>query len=109
MDPNERVYTNDRTDINEEVNFAYIKATNVPFKGDLIQSGMEADSKHIQLDFCDMQTYQLEEEELDQIKSKYKYDAVESLYQVIKAMHVCLEVSEFSISFRKKNENQNDD
>lgn len=58
MDPNERVcLSNDENDVNEEVNFAYLKATNVPYGGDLVQSGMEADSKHMQLDFADMLTY----------------------------------------------------
>lgn len=46
MDPLEWVcLSGDDNDINEEIDFAYLKAVNIPYDSDLVQTGVMADSK----------------------------------------------------------------
>lgn len=58
IDPLERVCsTNDSNYINQEIDFAYLKAINIPFDSDLKQTGIEGDNKSLFLDYCDMTTF----------------------------------------------------
>ena len=51
------------------------------------------------LDYVDLDTFKLENEEIQAIKDKYKQTNVEALHKAIKSLHVIMETSEVSISF----------
>ena len=51
------------------------------------------------LDYVDLDTFKLENEEIQSIKDKYKQASVEQLHKAIKSLHVIMETSEITISF----------
>ena len=100
MDPLEKEYlNNNESDFNRNISIAYLKIINVPDSSDMDFSAAEPNKNFLIIDYIDQVSYDIEEAELENEKTRIKLNKVDRLYQAIKSIHVHLEVSEISISF----------